>query len=148
MPFGRYKNPISLEAELYHFAEKAQNAFFYCESYADSIRRAQMMHLSSIAIRLIVPPSATANFTAYYTTVLRFLEQAHLAEIEAEGLVDRHIPVLISNHDTMLTREWYQRAKLHVVKVRRSISSNGGTRKKVDELLALYKPGVVSPAKK
>ncbi|MEG8161613.1 DNA adenine methylase, partial [Escherichia coli] len=54
----------------------------------------------------------------------------------------------ISNHDTMLTREWYQRAKLHVVKVRRSISSNGGTRKKVDELLALYKPGVVSPAKK
>ena len=42
----------------------------------------------------------------------------------------------------------YQRAKLHVVKVRRSISSNGGTRKKVDELLALYKPGVVSPAKK
>ncbi|MGQ7151664.1 hypothetical protein ACUODF_15295, partial [Escherichia coli] len=66
----------------------------------------------------------------------------------AEGLVERHIPVLISNHDTMLTREWYQRAKLHVVKVRRSISSNGGTRKKVDELLALYKPGVVSPAKK
>lgn len=74
-------------------------------------------------------------------------QQAHLAEI-AEGLVERHIPVLISNHDTMLTREWYQRAKLHVVKVRRSISSNGGTRKKVDELLALYKPGVVSPAKK
>ncbi|MCL7667491.1 DNA adenine methylase, partial [Klebsiella pneumoniae] len=28
------------------------------------------------------------------------------------------------------------------------ISSNGGTRKKVDEMLALYKPGVVSPANK
>ncbi|MBE8178679.1 DNA adenine methylase, partial [Leptospira borgpetersenii serovar Ballum] len=27
---------------------------------------------------------------------------------------------------------------LHKVRVRRSISSNGGTRRKVDELLALY----------
>ena len=87
------------------------------------------------------------DFTAYHTNSFTLDQQAHLAEI-AEGLVERHIPVLISNHDTMLTREWYQRAKLHVVKVRRSISSNGGTRKKVDELLALYKPGVVSPAKK
>jgi len=32
---------------------------------------------------------------------------------------------------------------LHVVKVRRSISSNGGTRKKVDELLALYCPATL-----
>lgn len=52
VPFGRYKKPYFPEAELYHFAEKAQNAFFYCESYADSMR-AQMMPLSSIAIRLM-----------------------------------------------------------------------------------------------
>ena len=122
------------------------NAFFYCESYAESMARAD-----ANSVVYCDPPyaplSATANFTAYHTNSFTLEQQAHLAEI-AEGLVDRHIPVLISNHDTMLTREWYQRAKLHVVKVRRSISSNGGTRKKVDELLALYKPGVVSPAKK
>ena len=64
----------------------------------------------------------------------------HLAEI-AEGLVKKRIPVLISNHDTEMTREWYQLAThRYVVQVRRSISSNGGTRKKVDELLALYRP--------
>ena len=40
VPFGRYKKPYFPEAELYHFAEKAQNAFFYCESYADSMARA------------------------------------------------------------------------------------------------------------
>ena len=146
VPFGRYKKPYFPEAELYHFAEKAQNAFFYCESYADSMARAD-----DASVVYCDPPyaplSATANFTAYHTNSFTLEQQAHLAEI-AEGLVERHIPVLISNHDTMLTREWYQRAKLHVVKVRRSISSNGGTRKKVDELLALYKPGVVSPAKK
>lgn len=122
------QKPYFPEAELYHFAEKAQNAFFYCESYADSMARAD-----DASVVYCDPPyaplSATANFTAYHTNSFTLEQQAHLAEI-AEGLVDRHIPVLISNHDTMLTREWYQRAKLHVVKVRRSISSNGGTRKR------------------
>ena len=116
VPFGRYKKPYFPEAELYHFAEKAQNAFFYCESYADSMARAD-----DASVVYCDPPyaplSATANFTAYHTNSFTLEQQAHLAEI-AEGLVDRHIPVLISNHDTMLTREWYQRAKLHVVKVR------------------------------
>ncbi|HBM2088961.1 TPA: DNA adenine methylase, partial [Salmonella enterica subsp. enterica] len=83
----------------------------------------------------------------YHTNSFSLTQQAHLAEI-AENLVSNRIPVLISNHDTALTREWYQLAKLHVVKVRRSISSNGGTRKKVDELLALYQPGVATPARK
>ncbi|VDZ76289.1 DNA adenine methylase [Salmonella bongori] len=146
VPFGRYKKPYFPEAELYHFAEKAQNAFFYCESYADSMARADT---SSVVYcdPPYAPLSATANFTAYHTNSFSLTQQAHLAEI-AENLVSNRIPVLISNHDTALTREWYQLAKLHVVKVRRSISSNGGTRKKVDELLALYQPGVVSPAKK
>ena len=140
VPFGRYKKPYFPEAELYHFAEKAQNAFFYCESYADSMARAD-----DASVVYCDPPyaplSATANFTAYHTNSFTLEQQAHLAEI-AEGLVERHIPVLISNHDTMLTREWYQRAKLHVVKVRRTISRNAGTRKKRDELLAFYKEGL------
>lgn len=146
VPFGRYKRPYFPEAELYHFAEKAQNAFFYCESYADSMARADK---SSVVYcdPPYAPLSATANFTAYHTNSFSLTQQAHLAEI-AENLVSNRIPVLISNHDTALTREWYQLAKLHVVKVRRSISSNGGTRKKVDELLALYQPGVATRARK
>ncbi len=141
VPFGRYKKPYFPEAELYHFAEKAQNAFFYCESYADSMARAD-----ANSVVYCDPPyaplSATANFTAYHTNSFTLEQQAHLAAI-AESLVNNRIPVLISNHDTALTREWYSQAKLHVVKVRRSISSNGGTRKKVDELLALYRPLIV-----
>lgn len=85
------------------------------------------------------PLSATANFTAYHTNSFSPLEQARLAEM-AEILVSKQIPVLISNHDTPDTREWYKAATHFQVKVRRSISSNGGTRKKVDELLALYRP--------
>ena len=146
VPFGRYKKPYFPEAELYHFAEKAQNAEFHCLSYEECMDRAD-----TNSVVYCDPPyaplSATANFTAYHTNSFSPKEQAHLAEM-AEKLVSKQIPVLISNHDTPDTREWYRAAKHFQVKVRRSISSNGGTRKKVNELLALYKPGVVTPAKK
>ena len=146
VPFGRYKKPYFPEAELYHFAEKAQNAEFHCLSCEECMDRAD-----SNSVVYCDPPyaplSATANFTAYHTNSFSPKEQAHLAEM-AEKLVSKQIPVLISNHDTPDTREWYRAAKHFQVKVRRSISSNGGTRKKVNELLALYKPGVVTPAKK
>ena len=106
VPFGRYKKPYFPEAELYHFAEKAQHAEFHCESYEECMKRAD--HRSVVYCD---PPYAP------------------------------RIPVLISNHRTPLTQEWYKNAaETHIVKVRRSISSNGGTRKKVDELLALYRP--------
>ena len=146
VPFGRYKKPYFPESELYHFAEKAQNAEFHCLSYEECMDRAD-----SNSVVYCDPPyaplSATANFTAYHTNSFSPKEQAHLAEM-AEKLVSKQIPVLISNHDTPDTREWYRAAKHFQVKVRRSISSNGGTRKKVNELLALYKPGVATPAKK
>lgn len=146
VPFGRYKKPYFPEAELYHFAEKAQNAEFHCLSYEECMERAD---INSVVYcdPPYAPLSATANFTAYHTNSFSPKEQAHLAEM-AEKLVSKQIPVLISNHDTPDTREWYRAAKHFQVKVLRSISSNGGTRKKVNELLALYKPGVVTPAKK
>lgn len=144
VPFGRYKKPYFPEAELYHFAEKAQNAFFFCETYADSMARA--MNGSVVYCDPpYAPLSTTANFTAYHTNSFSLEQQAHLAQL-AEGLVSNQIPVLISNHDTALTREWYKlAARTNVIKVRRSISSNGGTRKKVNELLALYHPEIVLP---
>ena len=127
------------EAELYHFAEKAQNAEFYCESYEECMQRAD-----SRAVVYCDPPyaplTATANFTAYHTNSFNLEQQVLLAQ-KAESLMKKRIPVLISNHRTPLTQEWYKNAaETHIVKVRRSISSNGGTRKKVDELLALYRP--------
>ncbi|WAH50663.1 adenine-specific DNA-methyltransferase [Pseudescherichia vulneris] len=138
VPFGRYKKPYFPEAELYHFAEKAQNAEFRCLSYEACM---ELADVNSVVYcdPPYAPLSATANFTAYHTNSFSPLEQARLAEM-AEMLVSKQIPVLISNHDTPDTREWYKAATHFQVKVRRSISSNGGTRKKVDELLALYRP--------
>ncbi|WP_313130500.1 adenine-specific DNA-methyltransferase [Pseudescherichia vulneris] len=138
VPFGRYKKPYFPEAELYHFAEKAQNAEFRCLSYEACM---ELADVNSVVYcdPPYAPLSATANFTAYHTNSFSPLEQVRLAEM-AEILVSKQIPVLISNHDTPDTREWYKAATHFQVKVRRSISSNGGTRKKVDELLALYRP--------
>lgn len=138
VPFGRYKKPYFPEAELYHFAEKAQSAEFRCLSYEECM---ELADVNSVVYcdPPYAPLSATANFTAYHTNSFSPLEQARLAEM-AEMLVSKQIPVLISNHDTPDTREWYKAATHFQVKVRRSISSNGGTRKKVDELLALYRP--------
>lgn len=66
VPFGRYKKPYFPEAELYHFAEKAQNAEFHCLSYEECMNRAD-----SNSVVYCDPPyaplSASANFTACHT---------------------------------------------------------------------------------
>lgn len=138
VPFGRYVRPYFPEDELWHFAERAQKATFVCESYDDTLSKAEPG-----AVIYCDPPyaplSTTANFTAYHTNSFSLREQQHLAEMAAK-LAEKQIPVLISNHDTPLTREWYANAaSLVKIQVRRSISSRGGGRVKVDELLALYR---------
>lgn len=63
-----------------------------------------------------------------------------MADIAERTVAKQKVSVLISNHDTTLTRRLYHGAKLNVVKVKRTISRNGAGRNKVDELLALFQP--------
>ena len=85
------------------------------------------------------PLSATANFTAYHTNSFSIADQQSPAQLAHQLSVESRVPVLISNHDTELTRDWYQNAALYVVKARRTISRNILGRSKVNELLALYR---------
>ncbi len=137
VPFGRYRKPYFPQDELYWFAERAQQATFVCESYDVTLGKVQQG-----AVVYCDPPyaplSTTANFTAYHTNSFSMREQQHLAELASALAHENSITVLISNHDTPLTRQWYQDAVLHEIKVRRSISRSGNTRSKVNELLALY----------
>jgi len=137
VPFGRYKKPYFPEAELNWFAEKAQNAVFVCEHYQETLMKAE----SGSVVYCdppYVPLSTTANFTAYHTNSFNNIEQQNLARLAHQLASEVRVPVLISNHDTLLTREWYCDAVLHVVKGRRTISRNILGRTKVNELLALY----------
>lgn len=137
VPFGSYKKPYFPEAELEFFAEKAQKATFVCESYQETFRRARKG-----CVIYCDPPYAplsnTANFTSYAGNGFSLDDQAALADVAEKAAKERGIPVLISNHDTTLTRRLYHGAELSVVKVKRTISRNGGGRSKVDELLALF----------
>ncbi|MCW8335860.1 Dam family site-specific DNA-(adenine-N6)-methyltransferase [Vibrio sp. SCSIO 43135] len=137
VPFGSYKKPYFPEAELEFFAEKAKKATFVCEGYEDTFKRARKG-----CVVYCDPPyaplSTTANFTSYAGNGFSLDDQAALADVAEKTAMQRDIPVLISNHDTKLTRRLYHGADLSVVKVKRTISRNGAGRNKVDELLALF----------
>ncbi|MDR9825456.1 Dam family site-specific DNA-(adenine-N6)-methyltransferase [Vibrio sp. FNV 38] len=138
VPFGSYKKPYFPEKELEFFSEKAKRATFVCEGYIDTFKRTRKG-----CVVYCDPPYAplsnTANFTSYAGNGFSLDDQAALADVAEKTALERDIPVLISNHDTTLTRRLYHGAELNVVKVKRTISRNGAGRNKVDELLALYK---------
>lgn len=137
VPFGKYKKPYFPEAELWFFAEKAQKATFVCQPYEDLFAS-----LTAPAVVYCDPPyvplSNTANFTAYAKTSFNGDDQAQLANL-AEKAQAQGMTVLISNHDTTLTRKLYANAKLSSIQVSRTISQKGSSRGKVAELFALYK---------
>lgn len=136
VPFGSYKKPYFPEAELYFFAEKAQQARFVCSSYQQVFAE-----LTPGAVVYCDPPyvplSKTASFTSYARQGFNLDDQAQLANLAEQAQQKGH-SVLISNHDTTWTRKIYQQAALRSIQVGRSISQNGAGRGKVAELFALY----------
>lgn len=138
VPFGRYVKPYFPERELYFFAEKAQKATFSCMPFQrvmEQTKRGQVVYCDPP----YAPISATANFTSYAKGGFGIEEQRELATLAAKIAQKKKLQVVISNHDTPLTRELYKKADIHTLKVSRSISQKGGSRKKVSELIAVFK---------
>ncbi len=136
VPFGSYKKPYFPEAELWFFAEKSQKAKFVCMNYSELM---QSIHAPAVVYcdPPYVPLSRTASFTSYAKNSFDLDDQAQLANL-AEHCQSRGVSVVISNHDTTLTRKLYEKASLTSIQVGRSISQKGATRGKVAELFALY----------
>ncbi|WNC72086.1 Dam family site-specific DNA-(adenine-N6)-methyltransferase [Thalassotalea psychrophila] len=140
VPFGKYKRPYFPLNELVNFADKAKKAEFVCENYRDTFARAKDGDVI-YCDPPYVPLSKTASFTSYAGNGFGLDEQADLANAAEEVTAEKNVTVLISNHDTIWTRKIYEHAtKIKAVKVARTISQKGANRKKVGELLALYKP--------
>jgi DNA adenine methylase len=137
VPFGRYKAPYFPHKEILFFAEKSQQATFTCLPFESVFSRARIG-----AVIYCDPPyapiSLTAKFNSYASGGFSLASQRILAKLAEKSGFERNIPVLISNHDTQLTREIYQSAQLTELQVSRFISQNSGMRNKVGELLALY----------
>lgn len=139
VPFGKYKKPYFPKDELFYFAEKAQRATFVCEGYRETFARAGNGDVF-YCDPPYVPLSKTASFTSYAGNGFGLDEQADLANAAEEASVSGRASVLISNHDTIWTRKIYENAdKVKQIKVSRTISQKATNRKKVGELLALYK---------
>jgi DNA adenine methylase len=84
-----------------------------------------------------VPVSDTANFTSYATDGFTHKQQIKLAEL-AESLSAKGVRVIVSNHNVPITQELYKNAKIYPIQVTRTIAAKGGSRKKANELIAVY----------
>ena len=131
-----------------HFPEQELNYFrdvfsnrkveFFNTSFSDE---ALYKNVSSGDVVYFDPPyipvSDTAYFTDYATEGFSYDQQVQLAEL-AESLANRGAKVIVSNHDTPVSRELYKNAQIYPIEVRRSISAKGSSRKKANELIAVY----------
>lgn len=138
VPFGDYTKPYFPEDEIFAFSEKAKKAKFVCEDFKKTFARARKGNVI-YCDPPYAPLSDTANFTSYAAGGFGANCQADLAFKAENAAFKRNIPVLISNHDTALTRKLYDNAEQSFVSVARSISQNGQGRNKVAEIFALYK---------
>ncbi|SQH74849.1 DNA adenine methylase [Shewanella benthica] len=137
VPFGSYKKPYFPEKELWAFSAKAQAAEFKCIGYEEAFEltiQGDVVYCDPP----YAPLPSKVSFTTYFGAGFSLDDQALLARKSRHTAIDRGIPVLISNHDTPLTRELYHGASFDTIKVQRNISQKGSARKKVDELMALY----------
>jgi len=136
VPFGRYKKPYFPLIEMQYFAHKAQQANFIQQDFVATMQSAKLGDII-YCDPPYVPLSPTAKFTQYSTKNFGIEQQQALAK-QAELLVKRGIPVIISNHDTPLTRQLYVNAKITSLNVRRFISCKTQNRTKAPELIAIF----------
>jgi DNA adenine methylase len=141
VPFGKYDKPVCPSEQMNEFRLfflSKQLTRFTSVSFEDS---ALYSDLESGDVVYMDPPyipaSDTASFTSYATDGFTHEQQVQLAEL-AESLTNRGIKVIISNHDVPVARELYKNATIYPIQVTRTISAKGSSRKKANELIAVY----------
>ena len=138
VPFGRYKHPYFPENELRHFSEVLQHTQIKLGDYGAVISKAKAGDVV-YCDPPYAPLNQASNFTDYARAGFGLEEQQRLANL-AEKAVERGALVVISNHSTPFTQKIYASAsQIKRFKVQRFISSKGGERKPVSELLAIYR---------
>lgn len=136
VPFGRYTKPYFPEKEMYNFYVKSTHATFVSADFASMMRSATSGDIV-YCDPPYVPLSQTAKFTSYSPQRFAVEEQKQLAKL-ATDLASRGVPVVISNHYTDSTSQWYQNATVVTLEVQRYISRDGSSRVKVAEILAKF----------
>lgn len=136
-PFGRYEQPYFPAEEMMLFAAKLKTAGLKCQDFRITLQAAGAGDVV-YCDPPYVPLSDTAYFTDYFSGGFRLADQEDLAKYAAEA-ARRGATVLLSNHDTAITRRLYRLASPIIsVMVSRTISCDGENRKKAKELVAVF----------
>jgi DNA adenine methylase len=141
VPFGKYDKPSYPSKEMMNFRMyflSKQLVRFTSLSFEDSslyedLEAGDVVYMDPP----YVPASDTANFTSYATEGFTSDQQVQLADL-AESLAAKGILVIVSNHDVPITRELYKNATIYPIQVTRTVSAKGSSRKKANELIAVF----------
>jgi DNA adenine methylase len=141
VPFGKYDKPTCPSGEMHNFRLfflTKQLVRFTSLSFEDSslyedLESGDVVYFDPP----YVPASDTANFTSYATDGFSHDQQIQLAQL-AESLASKGIKVIVSNHDVPVTRELYKSATIYPIQVTRTVAAKGSSRKKANELIAVY----------
>lgn len=137
VPFGSHKNPYFPEEEIFLFYKKSKNALFTCGDFTVAMKSAPKYSII-YCDPPYVPLTDSAYFTQYNQTDFCLEQQQELAVL-VEKLHRNNIKIILSNHDTELTRQLYKNANHHEsIEIQRFISCKVSERKKVKELIAIY----------
>ncbi|HFH3796596.1 TPA: DNA adenine methylase [Yersinia enterocolitica] len=135
VPYGKYKAPYFPETEIRYFAEKAQKATFVCGHFSETLNmtmRGDVVYCDPPYI----PTSATANFTHYHSDGFSLITQSLLAEMMVWSS-SRGCHAIVSNSDTPIARDLYNRFDIHSITAPRSASCKSDGRKAVGEIIAI-----------
>lgn len=136
VPFGRYIKPYFPYLEMTHFHQKSQHAQFICEDFRQTFsiaKKGDVIYCDPP----YAPLSASANFTAYTNTKFNAEDQIELVYL-AKASAARGIAVVISNHDTAVTRCYYGDNRVISFPVLRNINCIANKRQAVNELVAVF----------
>jgi DNA adenine methylase len=138
VPFGKYKKPYFPLEELRDFYYKTHSTA--TEFIAADFRTVFTCLKPGDVVYCdppYVPLSQTASFTAYAGDAFHAQDQIDLAVLAKEAW-QKGIYVILSNHDTEITRTLYSSAILKHFSVQRFISCDSNNREAAPELLAVY----------
>jgi len=139
VPFGRYDNPYFPREEMLAFAARLKSATIKTQDF-----RVCLWESGEGDVVYCDPPyiplSTTSNFTDYASGGFSIEDQQDLAASAMEA-ARRGAFVVISNHDTTVTRRLYAAAaEIRSVLVSRTISCDGSNRGKAKEIIAVFRP--------
>lgn len=135
-PFGYYKNPNIVNAQVLHAVSKYLNS---AQIHLTSLDYAEvLLSIPKNTFVYLDPPydpiSTTSNFTGYSKGGFSREEQIRLREC-CDWLNERKIKFMLSNSATDFILEQYSAYNITIVQAKRSINSVGDRRGNIDEVV-------------